>query len=335
MQQGHDVIFLIHDGEIDSIFKPFLKIDQAIHLQRNILEKILGLYLSRKDISNVEADLYLQFQLSPNRVITNANTFRLLRIHDVLPITNPEWFKLRSKISFRIAFRNIPDFAGFIFNSKHTKKEFEKLYPAKKEFKFVLPCRFDSQRIPQKCERCQACRYLQVTTGPFMLSVGTLEPRKNYLNLISAFEESGIQSHQLIIVGTKGWKFRLKNYDEKSIKFLKDTCDGSLSELMQKSDCYVSVTYAEGFNIPIRVAKLKKKNIIASDIPIHREIEGSENFIFVDPRSVKSIKNGLYEFLNSKLSNYPDHNKDNFENELANFINHVSKLVRFQKDDSF
>ena len=168
------MVFLIHDGILDKVFEPFADETHSIELRKNKIERFFGFFYTRNDISDSSADLYIQFQLSPNRIKTHASTVKLLRIHDVFPITNPEWFKIRSRISFRLASRNLRDFHGFVFNSKHTNEEFKKIFQIGDKLEFNLACRVNSYLVPQKCGRCQSCKLLRGTLPRFVLSVGTL-----------------------------------------------------------------------------------------------------------------------------------------------------------------
>ena len=52
------------------------------------------------------------------------------------------------------------------------------------------------------------CRARYVLPGPFLLGVGTLEPRKNWPDLIRAFEAAAIEGVTLVIAGAPGWGAR-------------------------------------------------------------------------------------------------------------------------------
>ncbi|MFC1665362.1 glycosyltransferase family 4 protein [Pseudomonadota bacterium] len=97
----------------------------------------------------------------------------------------------------------------------------------------------------------------------FILSVGTLEPRKNQILLLEAFDE--IQTRypdvSLVIVGRQGWKAqsiskRIKSHPlwGQSVFWLDNAEDQVVSELYGRADLFVFPSYYEGFGLPVQEA---------------------------------------------------------------------------------
>jgi glycosyltransferase involved in cell wall biosynthesis len=92
---------------------------------------------------------------------------------------------------------------------------------------------------------------------PFILTVGTLEPRKNYLNLIQAFARLKYSDLQLVIVGKKGWHYQpiyqiREQYKlEKRIKLLDYVTEEELMALYNKALFFITVSLYEGFGLPL------------------------------------------------------------------------------------
>lgn len=144
---------------------------------------------------------------------------------------------------------------------------------------------------------------------PFILSVGTIQPRKNYSMLIEAFSELHSQNewkeYQLVIVGKKGWLYedilaqpeRL-NISE-SVKFLDFVDDDDLSLLYQSAECFVLPSLYEGFGLPVLEAMANKLPVVVSDVSSLPEIAGDAG-IYIDPKQKESIANGIEKALKEK-----------------------------------
>jgi glycosyltransferase involved in cell wall biosynthesis len=91
---------------------------------------------------------------------------------------------------------------------------------------------------------------------PYILSVGTIQPRKNYEKLIEAFSHLS-QDIDLVIVGKKGWlyesilaapeKFGVKD----RVIFLDFVPDEDLPALYANAECFVLASLYEGFGLPV------------------------------------------------------------------------------------
>jgi glycosyltransferase involved in cell wall biosynthesis len=114
---------------------------------------------------------------------------------------------------------------------------------------------------------------------PYLLSVGTLEPRKNLDRLIDAqllaWRESRIP---LLLVGPPGWKHEqiLKRIEASSgaVRWLGPVSDAVLAELYRQARAVVAYSLAEGFDYPTVEAMACATPLVVSDIPVHREIVG-------------------------------------------------------------
>jgi len=142
----------------------------------------------------------------------------------------------------------------------------------------------------------------------FILYVGVLEPRKNVVRLIKAYnglvEEKKIK-HQLVLVGKKGW-----DYDEifNVINDLnlqsKIICTGYVSEknlnyLYNAADIFIYPSLYEGFGIPLIEAFACGVPVISSNISSIPEVVGNAG-ILVDPYNVRTIKEAIYGLLKDK-----------------------------------
>lgn len=221
---------------------------------------------------------------------------RIIRIHDVFPISNPSWFHLRSIIKFRISIRSIKNTDILLFNSQSTKDEFFRIRKTSAKG-YVMPCLsvFESNMSLSRCDRCFACQNMErIKKDSFFLAVGTIEPRKNYTYLTREFLAT--KNFSLVIVGKYGWKQKfLKTQLDKGVErimWIKDCCDGALERLYFDSLGFINASLNEGFDIPSMEACQSGVNLILSDIPVHREIHhGHATYFKLEPGTLTSALN--------------------------------------------
>ncbi len=119
--------------------------------------------------------------------------------------------------------------------------------------------------------------------SPFFLGVGTLEPRKGYDLALDAMDElwrSEIDA-RFVIVGRYGWmstalQRRVLKHEQygKRLHWLQNASDGDLDFLYNNARALVFPSLAEGFGLPIMEAANHGLPVIASDIPVFRELGG-------------------------------------------------------------
>jgi len=115
------------------------------------------------------------------------------------------------------------------------------------------------------------------------LMVGMISPRKNHALAIDAFERlwsRGVDV-RLAIVGNYGWDCadlidRLRRHPQFGHKlfWFKDVGDSELDYCYRHAAALVTASFAEGFNLPIVEALSKRCPVLASDLPVHREVGG-------------------------------------------------------------
>lgn len=128
--------------------------------------------------------------------------------------------------------------------------------------------------------------------------VGTIEPRKGYLQTLTAFDllwRRGVDVN-LIIVGKEGWKSLTDDQrrtipeiveklnchpeKEKRLFWLEGISDEFLEEIYKIADCLLFASECEGFGLPLIEAAQHGTAILARDIPVFREVAGNHAFYF-------------------------------------------------------
>jgi glycosyltransferase involved in cell wall biosynthesis len=133
---------------------------------------------------------------------------------------------------------------------------------------------------------------------PYILFVGTLQPRKNIAKLIEAFSLLKNKDTQLVIVGKKGWlweeilaapkKFNI----EDRVKFLDFVGNEDLPSLYKNALCFVLPSLYEGFGLPVLEAMKFGCPTVISDVSSLPEVGGDASLYF-DPQSVDDIAQKL------------------------------------------
>jgi glycosyltransferase involved in cell wall biosynthesis len=135
---------------------------------------------------------------------------------------------------------------------------------------------------------------------PFVLFVGTREPRKNLERLIEAWQPLA-KDFQLIIAGEAGWDDTASGkYSDPNLRFLGKVSDRELAVLYGEASVLAYPSLYEGFGLPILEAFYHGTPVVTSNASSMPEVTGNAAEL-VDPLSVKSIRQGLETILNESL----------------------------------
>lgn len=217
---------------------------------------------------------------------------KVMTIHDLSFLENPKWFsqsyywwyKFMTPLAARTS-------KHIITVSEFSKKEILRFYPFIKEKDISIAYNaaddkffhFQSQNsIPEK---------------PFALTVSSLDPRKNFARLIEAFQD--IKECSLYIVGSHNHVFKQKDSitdTNDTIHFLGRVSDEELVSLYNRATCFIFPSLYEGFGLPTIEAMRCGCPVLASDIPVLREVCG-DAAIYFNPYHVEDIRNTIKHFL--------------------------------------
>ncbi|GHC91779.1 glycosyltransferase [Novosphingobium pokkalii] len=117
-------------------------------------------------------------------------------------------------------------------------------------------------------------------TEPGVIAVGTVEPRKNY-DAVLALADS-LATHAapwtVRVVGRQGWGDIAASWESQvaaragRLEWHGHASDAALLALYQSATCFVSMSLAEGFNMPLVEAGSLGLPVVCSDIAIHRQV---------------------------------------------------------------
>ena len=167
----------------------------------------------------------------------------------------------------------------------------------------------DGDAGPTNAEIAQLVAMLE--ERPTFLTVGTIEPRKSYSQILSAFEElwaCGVDIN-LVIIGKQGWMVEklidaINGHRElnRRLFWLQNISDEYLEVIYASSDCLIAASQGEGFGLPLIEASVHGLPVIARDIPVFREVAGESAYYFSGLES-KDLSGVIKEWLMLKEEN--------------------------------
>ena len=209
-------------------------------------------------------------------------------VHDLIPIDFPEYSRPGEDGRHRVRMATIARHAAAVLaNSEDVARRFRTylsgaglpvppvtVAPLGAETPFSAPA-----AVPE------SARPYSGSARPYFVICSTIEARKNHLLLLQVWRELaerlGPETPVLVVVGRRGWE------SEAAIDLL-DRCEAirphvveasglstaGLAELVGGARALLMPSFAEGYGIPIVEALSVGTPVIASDIPVHREVAG-------------------------------------------------------------
>lgn len=217
---------------------------------------------------------------------------KVMTVHDLSFLYNRSWFSKAYYWWYRIMTPlAIKTSRHLITVSQFSKQEIMRFYPFIQEEQIsVAYGAVDSTRFHRLSS-------VPATEHPFALAVSSIDPRKNFPMLVKAFK--GIDGCLLYIVGKQNHVFSQQNgLDEElpNVRFLGRVSDEELTRLYNQAVCFIFPSIYEGFGLPLLEAMTCGCPVLASDIPVFREVCG-DAAIYFNPYDETSIRNAIAHFL--------------------------------------
>lgn len=213
----------------------------------------------------------------------------------------PEYFKKKDLVQLKYWTKYSAKQAKKIITiSEFSKKEICDLYKISPEKIAVTYPGYDKTRFNEKVKKTRSDRYL--------LFLGTLQPRKNLVRLVDAFNQIKDKEIKLVVVGMinegrGGWMNqtifdKVKDLGlEKRVEFAGYLPDEKIPGLMKGAIAYVLPSLYEGFGIPPLEAMAVGTPVVVSKVSSLPEICGHAATYINDPYSIDSIKSALEEVI--------------------------------------
>jgi glycosyltransferase involved in cell wall biosynthesis len=269
----------------------------------------------------------------PGRV--SGSTKLIVRYHDAIPLFMPHTISDRAfhrASHFAALKRNVRDGAWFACVSDATRRDLLSVFPEVEARTATIhnivsesyhPEPRDASLVPEivNSRRMKMPRWLGIDDRshpfqlPYLLMVSTIEPRKNHLTLLGAWEQlraSGFPDLRLVFVGSRGWESRpimrkLRPWlANRSLTMLEDVPSSELRLLYRHAAITVCPSFGEGFDFSGVEAMRSGGIVVASDIPVHREIY-ADAARFCNAYSQEHMAQTLASLLQTSASAERDH----------------------------
>ena len=223
----------------------------------------------------------------------------VITVHDMAPWLFPETRTWRNSLFFKASFAaSARNAVRVITDSASIRDDLCEVFPAFTE-KTVPICLAPSagyQAVPDEAV-FQSLKTRIGLSGAFVLAVGTLEPRKNYPMILSAYAAliaaEGIWSDvSLVIVGKKGWGYEqifstVQQLGlDRRIVWADSLTDAELCQLYVHCLAFVMPSLYEGFGLPVLEAMACGSAVVISATPALMEVAGDAALV-VDPHRVE------------------------------------------------
>jgi glycosyltransferase involved in cell wall biosynthesis len=236
-------------------------------------------------------------------------------VYDLLPVVRPEFFPDDASITHAVWLKAVTESASRLICISNAVADELRLWlennaPRRKEPLLIdvvhlgadINASAPSAGLPDHAEEL-LCK---IGATPTFVMVGTIEPRKGYLQVIAAFERVWHEGCHvnLVIVGKEGWTDlpsnqrrtipeiveRLRKHPElgKRLFWLAGISDEMLHKVYERSVALLVASEGEGFGLPLIEAAQHGLPIIARDLPVFREVAGDNAYYFHggDPESL-------------------------------------------------
>lgn len=138
---------------------------------------------------------------------------------------------------------------------------------------------------------------------PYVLYVGSIEPRKNLPRLLAAWQrlEAEKDGVALVLVGAQGHVFRKTRFEQlpSGVRTTGFLPDADLRSLLTGAEAFVFPSLYEGFGLPVLEAMACGAPVICSQATALREVAG-DAAVLVDPLDTESIADGLRQILSDR-----------------------------------
>lgn len=293
-QYGQQLLVLAPGGVLD---------DRASHLSVvRGRSKLRGYAWEQLELPRMMREARAVLLWSPANVGPFLVRRQLLTIHDAAVFAHPEWFDWRFAWASRLFLPRLAHRVRHVLtDSRFSAQELSRYGVVSADKVTVIPGGVSGPSAAD--DDITSVRPRAGPQGPYILSVCSLEPRKNLTRLLAAWavaqERPELSDFTLVVVGAAGWLFRDARFPRAAtnrIMFGGYVSDAELARYYRHAHAVVYVPLYEGFGLPPLEAMAAGVPVLVSDIPALREVCGRAA-LFRSPWSVPDIADGLREII--------------------------------------
>jgi glycosyltransferase involved in cell wall biosynthesis len=236
------------------------------------------------DVPRLLAESKIDAAVFPNYVVPVASPCpTIVVVHDLAILRMPEHFTLRKQLLMRAMLGQSLASASIISTvSEASQRDITELLGIPGDRILILPGAPHPSSRPATAAAVADVRARHGLERPYVLTVGTLEPRKDLPTLLRAFDrlEREAPGHDLVVVGGRGWKdahiVRALEVRASSrrVRWLGYVAESELAALYTGADLFAFAAHLEGIGLPVLEAMACGAPVVASDIAALREVGG-------------------------------------------------------------
>ncbi|HEY52435.1 MAG TPA: glycosyltransferase family 4 protein, partial [Caldilineae bacterium] len=222
---------------------------------------------------------------APNFLLPPVRSARkLLTIHDLAFLVHPEFAHPDlQRFLARTVPRSIAAADHILADSQASKQDAMRFFGLPDDRITVVGAGVEPRFRPEQQAKLAGIREKYGLDWPFVFSISTLEPRKNFDGLIRAFAEARRQAgfpHHLVIAGGKGWLYESifaevqRQHAGDYVHFPGFVADADLPALYNLADLFAFPSHYEGFGIPVLEALACGTAVLCTDTSSLPEITG-------------------------------------------------------------
>ncbi len=230
------------------------------------------------------ADARADVAVFPNYAVPLASPCpTIVVVHDMAVLRMPQHATLQKRLLMAPMLAQVAATASVIGTvSAASQHDIVELLGVRHERTALLPGAAHPSCVPASPAAVAAVRTKHGLPHPYLLTVGTLEPRKDLFTLLRAYDrlrDAG-ETRELCVVGGRGWKDAglVRALEERSgsggVRWLGYVGEADLAALYTGAELFVFSPALEGFGLPLLEAMACGAPVVASDVAALREVGG-------------------------------------------------------------
>lgn len=265
----------------------------------------LGSVKPRRPLQGIKGHVWEQFYLptqlknrllwSPGNTGPLGVTCQVVTVHDAAPLDHPEWFERKFMLWYSALLpRLIRKVRAVITVSHFSKERIVQRTGVEPDRVHVIWNGVDARFRPVDLQNVKATIRKLGLTEPYILFVGSIEPRKNLKLLLDTWALGKFGGATLAVAGATGHLFKQFQLDSlpEGVRLLGRVHDDLLPALYSGAAGFVYGSIYEGFGFPPLESLACGCPVAVSDIPAHREVCGPAALYF-DPYSSHDLSRQL------------------------------------------
>ena len=241
---------------------------------------------------------------SPANTGPMAVSRQVVTVHDVAPLDHPEWFEPRVGAWYRwLLPRLTRRVARVITVSRFSKIRLMAQLGLPADRVVVIPNGVDARFHPRSPAEVTGVATRYGLTTPYLLMVGSLEPRKNFDVVARAWDEAGpaLDGVTLVIAGDTRPTVRPAVPDRRLgwVRCFDGVEDTDLPALYSGAVALLIPSLYEGFGLPLLEAMACGTPAVAARAGALPEVAGAAA-VFVDPRDPASVADGILRLVDDE-----------------------------------